>query len=142
MGKIKTNYRGFEIYFNAGSCKEEEKWKSELGEKWEEKNSYHDIEKKIDAFIKKESEYTNLKVYLNIWSGIKEAVITSEDRNNKDVWIRVAGEGRERRGKKGIYKLNTHNANIIKEMESVESKIKALKEDNKKWFKQMERVFE
>lgn len=126
MKQIESEYRGLKITFDPGSSKHEEKWKSELGEDWIEKNSYHDITKKIDDFIKRESEHAKKEVIVFKWRKLQFAILTSEDRNGEDVWIKYDDGKREKASKKYIYKYNDKNKEIIKQMNKFDQQIDEL----------------
>lgn len=126
MKQIESEYRGLKITFDPGSSKQEEKWKSELGEDWIEKNSYHDITKKIDDFIKRESEHTQKEVIVLRWKELQSAILTSEDRYGKYVWIKYDDGKREKVSKEYIYKYNKKNKEIIKQMNQLDQQIDEL----------------
>ena len=139
---IKTNYRGYEISFCEGSSKEDETWRCELGEKWNEKNSFHDIKKKIDEHIKTESIYTNKEVYYSGWSNsFPKGIVTSEDRNGKEAWIKDKDGARTKISKDYLYSVDMTNTNIIDEMSRIDKNIEELRTKKEILSKNMNHFF-
>ena len=127
--EITVNYRGYKIDFFQGSNKAEETWKSELGEKWNEKNSFHDITKIIDLFIKKESVFTNVDAISRDFHDLRHVVITSIDRDEGYAWIKTDEGSREKKSIEYLYKYNEKNKNIIKQEQEYKKQIAALHEE-------------
>ena len=127
--KITVNYRGYKIDFFQGSNKAEETWKSELGEKWHERNSFHDIKKKIDLFIKKESEFSQVEAIILSFREMKHVLVTSIDRDDKYAWTKDDDGRREKQGIEYLHKYNEKNKNIIKQAHELDKQIVALREE-------------
>ena len=130
MLKIQTEYRGFAIEF----CEHTESWSCELKpQKLFAKEKLADVKKRIDKFIKDESEFTNMEAITPAsWrclnGAFMDAVITSVS-DNGDLWIK-SEHGREKIGAGGlIYKNNDKNNELVCLYESKIDKIEALKDE-------------
>ena len=148
MADITTEYRGFTIQFYEGSTKEDETWSCELGHNKHDRCSFHDMKKRIDQFIKDESEYTNRECLVQSYMSekISPAVITSEDKGGKDVWVRygdkqeISGR-REKKAKGNVYCKTPKNQEILKEIQARDDQIRRLRAEKEVLFNGLERIF-
>lgn len=131
MSEIKTHYRGFDIVFSEFN----ESWSCELSRnKSYEKEKMSDVKKRIDKFIKDESEFKNMEVvvlgngYRNI--GFTKMTITSI-ADNGEAWVKDEKGNRQKLYKgTAIYKISDSNSHLITCHAENLSKISALQDEN------------
>jgi hypothetical protein len=143
MVEATIKYRDIEIKFNESN----EKWSCSLGGALYSKAKLSEVKKRIDKFIKDESEFKDMPGIANeSWrrmgdgKNFRNITITSVT-DDGSAWIRDANGNREEISSyKDIYKDNEKNRKLIEAFETNRASINKIEDENSKIKEELERL--